>query len=52
MVGLLVAGVALAVLAAVMMFFGFRVPRAAATEVATPVASTVGAESGSMHDNA
>jgi hypothetical protein len=52
MVGLLVAGVALAVLAVVMMFFGFRAPRAAPTEVATPVASTVGAESGTMHDNA
>ena len=52
MVGLLVVGVGLAVLAAVMMFFGFRVPRAAAAEVATPVASTVGAESGTTHDNA
>ena len=50
MVGLLVAGVGLAALAAVMMYFGFRVPRTAAAEVATPVASTVGAESGSMHD--
>ncbi|HUP16412.1 MAG TPA: hypothetical protein VM848_10250 [Acidimicrobiia bacterium] len=52
MVGLLVVGVGLAALAAVMMFFGFRVPRAAAAEVAPSVASTVGAGSGSMHDTA